>query len=92
MSQLAWRLDTLALETVGFWALVMVSRSSKVVRSMYVCIDTSMHASMYVCTHAQLGPALCNPMDCSLTGSSVRGIFQARILEWIAMPSSRESS
>ena len=31
-------------------------------------------------------------MDCSLPGSSVHGILQARILEWVAMPSSRESS
>ena len=31
-------------------------------------------------------------MDCSLPGSSVRGILQARILEWVAMHSSRESS
>ena len=31
---------------------------------------------------AQLCPTLCNPMDCSLTGSSVHGIFQARVLEW----------
>ena len=30
-------------------------------------------------------PTLCNPMDCSLPGSSVRGILQARILEWTAM-------
>ena len=34
----------------------------------------------------------CEPMDCSLPGSSVHGILQARILEWIAMPSSRGSS
>ena len=27
----------------------------------------------------------CNPMDCSLSGSSVHGIFQARVLEWIAI-------
>ena len=32
---------------------------------------------------------LCDPMDCSLPGSSVHGILQARILEWVAMPSSR---
>ena len=32
-----------------------------------------------------LGPTLCNPMDCSLPGSSVHGILQARILEWVAM-------
>ena len=35
---------------------------------------------------------LCSPVDCNLPGSSVHGIFQARILEWVAMPSSRESS
>ena len=34
----------------------------------------------------------CDPMDCSLPGSSVHGIFQARILEWVAMSSSRASS
>ena len=37
----------------------------------------------------QLCPTLCNPMDCSPPGSSVHGILQARILEWVAMPSSR---
>ena len=37
-------------------------------------------------------PTLCNPMDCSLPGSSVYGILQARMLEWIGMPSSRGSS
>ena len=35
---------------------------------------------------------LCDPMDCSLPGSSVHGIFQARILEWIAISFSRGSS
>ena len=34
-------------------------------------------------------PALCNPMDYSPPGSSVRGILQARILEWLAGPPSR---
>ena len=37
-------------------------------------------------------PTLCDPMDRSPTGSSVHGILQARILEWVAMPSSRGSS
>ena len=35
---------------------------------------------------------MCDPMDCSPPGSSVHGILQERILEWVAMPSSRESS
>ena len=37
-------------------------------------------------------PTLCNPMEGSPPGSSVRGILQARILEWVVMPSSRGSS
>ena len=41
---------------------------------------------------AQSCPTLCNPMDCTLLGSSVHGILQARILEKVAMPSSRGSS
>ena len=36
----------------------------------------------------QLCSTLCDPMDCSLPGSCVRGILQARILDWVAMPSS----
>ena len=35
-------------------------------------------------------PPLCNPMDNSPPGSSVHGIFQAKIMEWVAMPSSRD--
>ena len=34
---------------------------------------------------AQSCPTLCDPMDCSLTGSSIHGIFQARVLEWGAI-------
>ena len=41
---------------------------------------------------AQLCPTLCDPVDCSPTGSSIHRISQARILEWVAMPSSRGSS
>ena len=40
----------------------------------------------------QLCPTLCDPMDCSLPGSSVHGIFQAIVLEWIAISFSRGSS
>ena len=49
----------------------------------------------YVHVHAKSlksGPTLCDPVDCSLTGSSVHGIPQPRILEWVAMPSSRGPS
>ena len=39
----------------------------------------------YLCEVTQLCLTLCDPMDCSLPGSSVRGIFQARVLEWVAI-------
>ena len=41
---------------------------------------------------AQSCPTLCNPMDWSSPGSSVHGILQARILEWVTIPLSRGSS
>ena len=48
--------------------------------------------NLEVCLVTQSCPTLCNPMDCSSPDSSVLGILQARILEWVAMPSSRGSS
>ena len=42
-----------------------------------------------LCLVVQLCLTLCDPMDCSLLGSSVHGIFQARILEWIAISFSK---
>ena len=50
---------------------------------------------LVVCMRAkslQSCPTLCEPMDYSLPGSSVHGILQARILEWVAMLSFKESS
>ena len=50
---------------------------------------------MAVCVHTkslQSCPTLCDPIDCSLAGSSVHGIFQARILEWVAIPFSIRGS
>ena len=41
---------------------------------------------------AQSCPSLFNPMDCNLPGSSVNGIFNARVLEWVAISFSRGSS
>ena len=48
----------------------------------------------YICCAELLQscPTLCDPMDCSLPGSSVHRVLQARILEWVPIPSSRGSS
>ena len=51
----------------------------------YMCV-------IYESEAAQLCPNLCDPVDCSLPGSSVHGIFQARVLEWVAISFSRGSS
>ena len=52
---------------------------------------TFSHGALCPCMHAQ-SHLTCNPMDCILPGFSVHGILQARILEWVATPSSRGSS
>ena len=44
------------------------------------------------CVSAQLCLTLCDPMNCSPPGSFVHGILQARVLEWVAIPSSSGSS
>ena len=44
-----------------------------------------------VCMHARSYLTLCDPLDCSPPGSSVHGIFQARMLEWVAISYSRRS-
>jgi len=62
---------------------------------LIVCVSISVCVCVCVCVFV-LGcficVRLCDPMDCSLPGSSVLGILQARILEWVARPSSRGSS
>ena len=54
--------------------------------------DPSPWKKLFSTEHVQLCPTHCDPMDCSLPGSSVHGILWARILQWVAMPSSRGSS
>ena len=46
----------------------------------------------FTCVHTQSCPTLCDPKDCSPPGSSVHGILQAGILEWVAISFSRGSS
>ena len=57
--------------------------------------DACRYMAVHVCVRAkslQSCPPLCNPMDCSLPGSSVLGVLQAGMLEWGALLSSRRSS
>ena len=69
-----------------------------ILREMQIQITTRHHLipirMFYLCLYsvAQSHLTLCNPMDCRPPGSSVHRILQVRILEWVAMPSSRGSS
>ena len=57
--------------------------------------ETSTHCKPTVVVDALVVkscPTLCNPMDCSPPGSSIHGISQVRILEWVAIPFCRGSS
>ena len=73
------------------WKSMNIHRSMK--RSLFLlcCLCCRCFFLMSVLP-AQLCPTLCDRMDCSLLGSSVHGILQARILEWVAYPFSRGSS
>ena len=59
-----------------------------------VCVCARAH-TLCICVLVSLFKScltLHNPMDCSMPGSFVQGILQARILEWVAIPFSRGSS
>ena len=56
-----------------------------------MCVSVCVCVCVYVLV-AQSCPTLCDPMDCSLPGYSVRAILQARILEWIAISFSSEEA
>ena len=58
-------------------------------RSMHKIIRVVFKVKVKSLSRVQL---FCSPMDCSPPGSSVHGIFQARVLEWVAFSSSRRSS
>ena len=62
--------------------LILIIPSFKMFIILYMC----------VCLVAQSCPILCEFMYCSQPGSSVHGILQARILEWVAIPFSKGSS
>ena len=56
-------------------------------------ITVNLYLDLLCCVKShQWDLTLCDPMDCRPPGSSVHGILQARILEWVALPSSRASS
>ena len=82
--KLAQQCKLTILERISSNELLLVLALSLSLLVYYLC--------MCSCSVAQVCPTLCNPMACSQSGSSVQGIFQARVLEWVAISSSRGSS
>ena len=66
------------------WREILFTRLEKELKESY--------KDAVLCLAAQSCPTLCDPMDYSPPGSSVHGILQARILEWVAISYSRGSS
>ena len=72
---------------------VIHTNVSVVFHILFMLLQNPEQNSLYytVCMHAKLFqscPTLCDPMDCSPPGSSDHELLQARMLEWVAMPSS----
>ena len=78
------------------WEKVTVQRPWKLRSSTKNQVSGRRKTVEYVCFLKQYSRSIvsdsCDPMDSSLPGSSVHGILQARILEWVAIPFSREPS
>ena len=81
-----------AITLILYWVIYTCHSYLVLLVCVCVCVCECVCIHVCVCVCAQSCLTLCNPMDCSPPGSSVHGIFQARILEWVAISSSRGSS
>ena len=73
--------------------LILYSYNSAFLLLKYIFLLLAHYISVVVgVLVTQSCPTLCDPVDCSPPGSFVHGILQARVLEWVAMPSSWASS
>ena len=71
------------------WTQILVFANCLLIQGLFYFFHYNMHGRAKL---LQSCLTLYNPLDCSTPGSFVRGILQARILEWVATPSSRGSS
>ena len=90
--QLGNRQDQAKPKPLCGWKLSQRSHPSPSDCLICCCVSSATQNVCGVCVCAQSRLTLCDPMDCSPPGFSVHGIFQARILERVAISSSREYS
>ena len=80
---------------IFYYSILLLTYAFQLLIPLFITLYffLSVRDTIYVSAKSlQLCPTLCDPMECSLPGFSVHGIFQARILEWAATSSSRGSS
>ena len=96
--RLLYRLVTFLKKFFFFCIWFGILACRRILKRSYFCLSCHSFSrlggyfhliSWAVCLTTQSCPTLCDPMDCSLPCSPVHGIFQARILEWVVMASSR---
>ena len=66
--------------------LTTTSKATIIIKQLFLGLTTFHLSCMRLCFISQSCPTLHDPMDCSLPGSSIHGILQARILEWMPCP------
>ena len=75
----------------GIWCKIRKQERCKIWKDAIMAFEAKqMEGCLYACSVTQSCLTLCNPMDCSPPDSSVHGILQVRILEWVAIAFSRE--
>ena len=89
MTKSKWQLFLLSPSSTLYpFSLFMLYQNNNALPRRLISIEYKVVA----CLVAKSSPTLCDPLDCSPPGSSVHGISQARILEWVAISFSRGSS
>ena len=82
------------IDSTSWWEgeNITLRRGLEIGRHDGYCGHLCIQPTTWACSVSQSCLTLCDPLDCSLPGSSVHEILQARILEWVAISSSRGSS
>ena len=78
--------------TSSTWEAMALQRGVFMLSNNTCLLDFSFHIKLKMSVHVQACLTLCDPMACCLPGSSVHGILQARIPEWVAISFSGGSS
>ena len=97
--EISWTGEPGQLQSMGSQSQTQLKWLSMHAQLIYNVVLTSIgqqsDSVIHMCVHArslQLYLTLCDPVECSPPGSSVHGFLQARVLEWVAMTSSRGPS